>query len=287
MRGERDRVAVMRRALQQRVRAHAAVLPSGVRGSPRADLFHRLAPTRRSVLVGCALLAVAGAAYVLARETSAFAVRSVVVVGAPPDVAAQVRHTLRPLLGTSLVSLDGDALVRRLEALPNVVDARYDRAFPHTLRVTVAPERVAAVVRSGRSAWLVSARARIVARVPRQAEEGLPRIWLPASASLAPGAFLPAEQGGDAAEALALAARFPAHVRSASLVGGALVFHLRSGLELRLGEPANIRLKLAVARRALAVMPAGMTYLDVSLPGRPVAGTASLPAGNPQVSSGG
>jgi len=50
---------------------------------------------------------------------------------------------------------------------------------------------------------------------------------------------------------------------------------------LRLGEPTDVRLKLAIARRALRVLPAGATYVDVSVPGRPVAGT------DPQVSGGG
>jgi hypothetical protein len=34
-----------------------------------------------------------------------------------------------------------------------------------------------------------------------------------------------------------------------------------------------VRLKLAIARRALRGLPAGTAYLDVSVPGRPVAGT--------------
>ena len=54
---------------------------------------------------------------------------------------------------------------------------------------------------------------------------------------------------------------------------GGLVFHLRSGVELRLGDPTDVRLKLAVARRALRGLPAGTAYLDVSVPERPVAGT--------------
>jgi cell division protein FtsQ len=266
-------------------------MPLRRRGPGAVARLRRLAPSRRSLLAGCALLAVAGGLYAGARETSAFAVRGIVVTGAPPEVAAQVRRVLAPLLGTSLVGLDGPAVERRVEALPTVVDAGYDRAFPHTLRVSVVPERPAALVRSGRSTWVVSARARIVARVARDGAPALPRIWLPASASLVPGAYLPRDRGGSAAEALALAARFPARIRSASLAGGTLVFRLRSGLELRLGDPADIRLKLAVARRALRVLPPGATYLDVSVPGRPVAGAEQTPpttaTPNPQVSGGG
>jgi hypothetical protein len=257
-----------------------------VTGARPAPQLRRLVPTRRSILVGCALAALACGAYLAARETSAFAVRTVVVTGASPEVSAQVRKTLAPLIGTSLVALDGSALERRVDALPTVVAARYDRAFPHMLRIAVVPERAAAVVRSGKDSWLVSARGRLVARVARSDDASLPRIWLPARAPLAAGAFLPANRGGAVARPLALASRFPAHIRSAALADGILVFHLGSGLELRLGDPADIRLKLAVARRALGVLPAGSTYLDVSVPDRPVAGAETAPP-NPQVSSGG
>lgn len=284
-RGERDPVSSERRA-PQRARAGAVALPrlraQGRRGS---DALHKLAPSGRSLAVGAGLLVLAAAAYVLARQTSAFAVRSLVVRGGSSQVQAQVRRALAPVLGTSLVALDGRAVERRVEALPTVVSATYDRSFPHTLRLVVVPERPTAVVRTGRRSWLVSARGRVVTPVARDAERALPRVWLPASTPLRAGGFLPADQGLATVEALAAAIRFPAAIRNASLDGGALVFHLASGLELRLGEPADVRLKLAVARRALAVLPAGMTYLDVSLPGRPVAG-AETAATNPRVSGG-
>lgn len=275
------------RRAPQRARAGAVALPR-LRGQigGRSGALHRLAPSGRSLAVGVGLLVLAAAAYVLARETSAFAVHSVVVRGGSPPVETQVRRALAPVLGTSLVGLDGLALERRVEALPTVVSATYDRSFPHTLRVVVVPERPTAVVRAGRRSWLVSARGRVVAPVARDAERALPRVWIPAATPLRAGGFLPPDQGLATVEALAATTRFPAAIRSASLDGGSLVFHLASGLELRLGEPADVRLKLAVARRALAVLPVGMTYLDVSLPGRPVAGVETV-ATNPKVSGGG
>ncbi|HET7567465.1 MAG TPA: FtsQ-type POTRA domain-containing protein [Gaiellaceae bacterium] len=245
-------------------------------------------PSSRSILVGFAILATAIGAYALARETSAFAVRHVDVSGAPPDVAAQVRRSLAPLLGTSLVGLDGARLERTVEALPTVVSASYDRAFPHTLRIAVVPERAVAVVRRGRDAWLVSARARLIRRLPRTAVPALPRIWLPAATQLSAGAFLEPGRGGEVAHALAFADRFPERIDSARRSAVGLVFHLRSGLELRLGDPGDMRLKLAVARRAIRQLPSGATYLDVALPGRPVAGSdAAAATGNAQLSTGG
>ena len=53
------------------------------------------------------------------------------------------------------------------------------------------------------------------------------------------------------------------------------MFHLRSGLELLLGDGTDVELKLAVAARVLTVLPPGSTFVDVSVPGRPVSGTGS------------
>ena len=51
---------------------------------------------------------------------------------------------------------------RQLESLSTVRSVRMDRAFPHTLRITVVPERPLAVVRRGQDAWLVSEQGRVI-----------------------------------------------------------------------------------------------------------------------------
>ncbi len=226
-------------------------------------------------MVGLGIVAVAVGAYAVARETSVLAIRAVDVHGGSPAVDAQVRQALAPLVGTSLVGLDGAAVVRRVEALPTVVRASYDRSFPHTLRVTVLPERPAAVLRSGSAAWLVSVRGRVVGRLAPLADPRLPRIWLPASGSIRAGAELGPDQGGVAAQAVGHAGSFAGSVRAAAYANGSLVFELRSGVELRLGDASHLQLKLAVATRMLPLLPAGSTYLDVGVPGRAVSGTAS------------
>jgi cell division protein FtsQ len=229
-------------------------------------------PSRRSLALGLGLLALAGGAYALARETSAFAVGRIEVAGGSPLLRARVRRALAPLRGTSLLALDGKALERRVEALPWVVTAGYDRAFPHTLRVTIVPELPVAVLHRGRETWLVSSRGRAMARIAPGTRPLLPRIWVPTSTLVSTGAFLPAGEGGIAARTLGLVGRFPARIATATLAHGELVFVLRSGVQVRFGEPTDVRLKLAIARRALKLVPSGSTYLDVSVPGRPVAG---------------
>jgi hypothetical protein len=47
---------------------------------------------------------------------------------------------------------------------------------------------------------------------------------------------------------------------------------LRHGTEIRLGRPADVGLKLVIARRVLALVDGTPAYVDVSVPQRPVAG---------------
>lgn len=270
-----NRAASRRRAEQTAPRARAAALPL-----PRVPRLRRLVPSRvlpsgRSVAVGLAIAALAVGAYFAARETSTFAVSQLEISGGPPAVQAQVRRTLAPLLGTSLLALDGRSLERRIEALPTVESVAYDRAFPHTLRLTIVPELPVAILHRGPQTWLLSARGRVITRTRPRTQPGLPRIWVPRATDVAAGAFVDPAGTGSAARTLALAvgARFPARISTAAMTHGELTLHLRSGLELRLGDPTDVRLKLAIARRALRGLPAGTAYLDVSVPGRPVAGT--------------
>jgi cell division protein FtsQ len=258
-------------------RAEAAALPRRIR-LPQIGVresLARLAPTRRSLAVGLGLVVFGLGAYAFARETSLFAVNRIDVQGGSPRLAAQVRGALSPLVGTSLVGLDGAGTMRRIEALPTVVSATYDRGFPHTLRITVVPERPAAVLRRGADSWLISARGRVIERLPARADPTLPRVWVPGSTSVQIGTVLAAGGTGAAARAISVAGAFRARVASAAYANGLLVFHLRSGRLLLLGDPVDVKVKVAVARRALASLPSGSTYLDVSVPGRAVAGAGT------------
>jgi cell division protein FtsQ len=246
-----------------------------VRRSRARERSPRALP-RALALVACAGL-LAGLAYVVARETSLFALRSVEVQGASEDVAAAVVGSLGSLVGTSLVAVDGKEVVSRLEALPTVVSASVDRDFPHTLRVSVREERSVAVVRHGDGAWVVSARGRVMEAVEPGEVMGLPRVWLgddvPAPR---PGVFLLPNEGGLAVQALSrVPAEFPVRIASARGSPDDLVMVVDgSKAELRLGEASELRVKLAVAATVLESLGAHgrqtLEYLDVSLPTRPV-----------------
>jgi cell division protein FtsQ len=239
-------------------------------------------PTRRSLAIGLGIVGFALFGYLIARETSLFAINRIEVQGASPRVAAQVRGALAAMVGRPLVGLDGAAVLRSVDALPTVASATYDRGFPHTLRIAVVPERPAAVLRSGASSWLVSIRGRIMQSLPSRADASLPRVWVPGHTSVLVGSTLAVAQARVAVRAVGLAGSLAPRVAAATYTPGALAFHLRSGLQLLLGAPGDVELKVAVAERALASLPSGSTFLDVSVPGRAVSGVGSPLVAAPQ-----
>jgi len=270
-----------RRRSEPRARASSVVVPF-----PRGDSAERLelgplVPSTRSLLVGFALLGGVLLALVVARETPLFGLSTIEVTGAPPGVQRQVERALENRRGESLVALDLEEASADIQALPTVAEVEFDRAYPHGLRVTVVPERPVAVVRQGATAFVVSERGRVIARVPRTKRPELARIWVARDVPIEPGATVE----GDLATAVGAVAplagiRFPGRVVSVATDGGQLTLRLRSGLELRLGEPTNVDLKLAVAGRILPLLPVGSGYVDLSVPDRPVAGPPGL---DPQV----
>jgi cell division septal protein FtsQ len=250
----------------------------------RVDVL-RLAPSGRSLLIGLALAVVAGGLYGLARETSMFAVDTFRLEGASASVAADVRGELRRYEGRSLVSVDASAVEQRLAALPSVRSATVDRAFPHTLRVDVVPELPVAVLRRGVDSFLVSARGRVIAPVARGTHRALPRIWLPGSTEIDLGSLLGGQDGGLAARSLAafVGSGFPGQVAFVRALDGQITLGLRGGLEIRLGPPVDLRVKIAIAHGIVPTLarPAsgGPTYLDIAVPERPVAGRNPQPEG--------
>lgn len=261
------------------------VLPLRVVARTRGVDLARLAPSARSLGVGVALLLVAVGLYGLARGTSMFAVEGVEIQGASPRLAAQLRTFLHRYDGQSLVALSANEVEQRLRGLPTVRSAVADRDFPHTLRVKVTPEQPVAVLRRGPEAWLVSGRGRVIGAISRAGAPGLPRIWLPVTADIAVGAFLADQPGSLAARSVStfVASELSPRIEFVKAVDGRLTLGLRSGLEVRLGPPVDLRLKIAVARGLLPTLAVpsagGPDYLDLVVPERPVAGREAQVSG--------
>jgi cell division septal protein FtsQ len=249
----------------------------------RFDIL-RIVPSGRSLLIGLAAVSIALGLYGLARETSLLAVRTIVVEGASPAVSAEVRTALHAYEGRSLVGVGAGAVEQRVDALAAVRSAVVDRAFPHTLLIRVVPELPVAVLRRGGDSWLVSARGRVIRTIPRGTLPALPRIWLPSATELQEGAFLADAPGALAARSLTalVGSGFPDRISFVRALDGAITLGLRGGLEIQLGPPVDLRLKVAIARGILPLLAlpgkGGPDYLDLTVPERPVAGR------NPQLS---
>jgi cell division septal protein FtsQ len=276
-------VASRGRAGRERPRARtASVVVPFPRTDPgdRLDLG-RLVPSGRVLLISFGALAGVLLALFLVRETSLFGVDAIEVAGASPLVERQVERALADRRGSSLVGLDlGEARTDVL-SLSTVAEVSFDRAFPHTLEVTVVPERPVAVARQGASSFVLSERGRVIARVDRHARPGLARIWVAKDVPLEAGARVDGDLRVAVAAVTPLAgAHFPGRVTSLTTANDQLTLRLRSGVELRLGSLDDVPLKLAVAGRVIPQLPEGAGYLDVSVPDRPVAGPATL---DPQV----
>jgi cell division protein FtsQ len=246
---------------------------------PGSELRNRLrASVPRTLGFLAIALAVIGLGYAAARFTSLFALRELDVEGGTPAVRAAVREAGSPFLGHSLVALDQDELLSSLAELPTVRSARVDRAFPHTLRIVVVPERALAVVRNGQESWLVSGEGHVIR--PANPETTRPVVWTAPDTVLQPGALVEDDNVHLALEGLRnLPPDFPEEVETARAADGAVVLDLENGMELRLGRAESMSLKLAVAGRVLRSMTAserdGLTYLDVSVPERAV-GSSTL-----------
>jgi cell division protein FtsQ len=237
---------------------------------------------RRPLLVLAVALVLVGSgmgAYFGARETGIFALDRIQITGAPPSTAARIRAALRSYVGESLVRFDRTDAARRLAAVSEVSDARFDRDFPHTLRVRVRLERPVAVLRRGPDAWLVSSSARVLEHLRVRPYPRLPRIWLPAGTDISVNSTL---AGVGARGVAAVAPLRPLHlagrVRQVHAGDGQLTLVLASGTELRLGDSGDLRLKLSIAKQILP-LAGGAAYVDVSVPERPVAGYKSKVGG--------
>jgi cell division protein FtsQ len=259
------------RGSRRRTSAASAVVPfpRGMAGD-RHDLA-RLVPSGRSLLVGFALVAGVLVAIWGARESSVFAVERVQIEGAPPAVVREVEKATGAAVGQSLLEIDARRVEDTVRALPSVAGVSVDRSFPHTLVVKISAERAVAVARKQQSAWLVTGSGKVIREIEPRSLRGFPRLWLSRGIGVRIGGSLPVTfTAATRALAAVQEARIPRRVKAVRSGDGQLTLVLRRGPEIRLGEPSDIRLKLAVAARVFPHLPDGAAYLDVSVPEKPV-----------------
>jgi len=232
---------------------------------------------RRLTLLACGIgLVGAVAGYQALKASSVFAVRSIVVHGGSPALDAQVRAAMAgQVSGRNLLAVNTSPLENALLRMPYVKAVRVDRAFPNTLAITVVPEHPAMVAQSGGSAWLIASDGRVLA--PARHPHHIPRAILPKNLTLTIGSVAADHDLSVALRALRETAAFTRQVgglrRILSQPDLPLTIVLRHGLQVRLGTPDQLGLKLQVAGRVLGRMSSGerhsLAYVDVSAPARP------------------
>jgi cell division protein FtsQ len=177
--------------------------------------------------------------------------------------------------GEPYLSLDLDAIRRRVEALPRVAAARVVRDYPASLRIVISERQPVASVRRAAVSWLVAADGTVL-EATRRPPATLPHVAeVPLPADLHPGSRLP--PGNPLANALgALGGMRPdlrrqvVAVKAHSLDG--LEFGLRDGSRVLYGlaveQPAKDAAVLLV-RRTLAREGREVVRIDVRNPAAP------------------
>lgn len=252
---------------------HLAVTLPGV-SLPSVSFPKIRGPSRRELAVAAGVVCAFVVAYTVALVTPLFAVKTITISGGSPSVTREVRTSLDDVLGASLVGVDAGEIEDRVVTLPSIRAARVDRAFPHEVVVSVEAEQPLAVVRQGRRAWVVAESGAVIRDVEDDLPR-LPRIRLTDGIALRPGEMVRETETRAALGLLrALPRRFPVRIQSVRVVEGGLTAVVGAELELRLGPPDDLELKLRSAAAVLRSLPEderqALAYIDVAVPQRPV-----------------
>lgn len=242
-------------------------VPRLLRGGPGSR------PRRLHLLVALAgLLLVLGCGWLWLRSSSLVAVRSVTITGVSGPDAPQIRQALaaRARRMTTLNASSGE-LHAAVAVYPEVRAVQVSTSFPHGISIHVVENDPVGTVRAGARTVVVDQAGQLLPDAPINAR--LPAIEVPAR----PGQQSLASGDGAQAVALLAAAPYPILTRLAwvRVAGGeGLVAGLRSGPQLVFGDPTQLGLKWAAADAVLADgSAAGASYVDVTDPARPAAGS--------------
>ncbi len=226
---------------------------------------------RRRLIVLALVLVALAAAYMFWFRTSSFVeVRTVKITGA--DQAPEVDSALRAAAdGQSTLHLNGDQLRAAVADNPQVSHIAIATDFPHTLLIDVDVREPVGYVKS--SGAIVAADG-VVLDHSGHAPDGIPAIDADGAGDGAAGSSV----GGDALTVAKVLGAAPKQL--AGEINGAaadkdygVTVDFGPGIELRFGDASGAALKW----KALAAVLAdpkfkGASYLDLSVPNRPVAG---------------
>jgi cell division protein FtsQ len=225
---------------------------------------------RRVIAAAIALLALYAGYMLWFRNLSLFSVDEVTITGATtnePEIRAAVEEAARGM--TTLHLKDGE-LRRAVAQFPTVASVGASTSFPHSMHVTITERLPVAFIKVGPTRTAVSADGYLLVGASFDPKH-LPRIEGVTGRT-------PRLDGDAAAEAAILGA-IPAPLRdrvtgsSWDDAQGGVVVGLDGGPDLRFGDGSGARDKWTAAVAVLSSSEHGSpSYLDVSVPDRPVAG---------------
>ncbi|MGZ5336969.1 MAG: cell division protein FtsQ/DivIB [Solirubrobacterales bacterium] len=225
---------------------------------------------RRLAALATIALALAAGYFFWLRNSSLFEVREVEVSGATanaPEVAAALQEAAR---GMTTLHIRDQELRDAVSGFPTIASLKAQASVPHKLEIEVTERLPVALVKQGGATTPVSADGYLLRGV--EADPGLP--LLEPSQPL-DGARL----GARDIEQAALLGAVPDQLRKGIETSrfdpdqAGVVVELSNGIELRLGDSSEAAAKWAAAAAVLADRKLGSpAYIDVSVPGRPVAG---------------
>jgi cell division protein FtsQ len=220
---------------------------------------------RLVVALGIAGLAGLGVAAVY---SPFLAVDRVQVRGAGPTQRAVLAAT-HLSTGAPILFVDASGAAAAVRRLPAVASAHVERAFPHTVTVTVTLRTPAAWAPLAAGGVAVVDGHGVVISRAATAPFGLPELVGLTKVPTPGGRVAPA---GPAVLAAALAPALPGRVGVVTFGPDGLIVGVAGGPQLRFGDTTALATKAHAAAAILAALVAPAHYLDVSVPAAPVAG---------------
>lgn len=237
----------------------------------RARPTGRRAVIRRRVLAGVVIaLALYGGYMLWFRDLSLFAIHGVTIKGATTN-EREIKSAVERVAGDmTTLHIKDDELRNAVARFPTVASVAASTSFPHGLQVTVTERLPVAFAQIRGQETAVSADGYLLAGANFDAK-ALPRI----EGATARGARL----GEDSAAQAAILGATPGPLKNRITTStwddqrGGVVVDLRDGPEVRFGDGLRAQDKWEAAVAVLSGDQRGTpSYLDVSVPDRPVSG---------------
>lgn len=235
----------------------------------RMTVQRRVRRLRAFGLAAAVLLLFSGCVAVY--NSSAFAVRSIEVVGASHITTEAVRALARVPADATLIRFPADAVARRVAADPWVASVSVSRVFPSGMRIRVVERVPVAMVDAGSAVWLIDAGGSTIARPTAESSDTVPVIRDVPGLDLKPGRRTTSEPLLNALKVLTGVSRTLAStIRSISaptVDGCALT--TAGNVEIVIGEAADLSVKDSLARRILEEQKGKVVSIDVRITDRP------------------